>query len=398
MYRIKADTGEILVPHRFADTTYGAADPALGRERHHIANRVKATTLDELRTYLRRGWPIWMEIRGTRDRRLISADIVDAEPPALGDAVPAEPVSRQISIERVVKPAPAQKVPWQNAPIASHTERTLASSGNDKDYIRLVREISLAELAGEIENPRTLLMGSHVYKSKRLDIAYAPFGYVNAGADIVIVGITPGRQQMREALLEAKRAMASGASREDILARAKVHASFAGDMRKNLVRLMDAVGLNDWLGITSTATLWTVDSQRAHFTSAIRYPTFVDGENYSRSPDMNKVPFLFDKAREWLTEELSAFPNAVFVPMGDMVSEVLARIGGEVGVPERRILTGMPHASGANNGPIAWFLGAQGEENGWRRRYVDIRNKVTTLDQRRGYHPNSGAALQNFPK
>jgi hypothetical protein len=54
--------------------------------------------------------------------------------------------------------------------------------------------------------------------------------------------------------------MANGASREDVLARAKVHASFAGDMRKNFVKLMDAVGLDDWLRIRSTATLWTTDS------------------------------------------------------------------------------------------------------------------------------------------
>jgi hypothetical protein len=114
-------------------------------------------------------------------------------------------VCRQAAIEHVVKPAPAQKTRSRNAPIASHTETNPAASGNDKDYLELVREMSYAELAAEIENPRTLLMGSHVHKSKRLDIAYAPFDYVNAAADIVIVGITPGRQQMREALLEAKR-------------------------------------------------------------------------------------------------------------------------------------------------------------------------------------------------
>jgi hypothetical protein len=152
-----------------------------------------------------------MEIRDTRDRRLISADIVDAEPPARGDAVPAGEVGRRVSIKPVVKPAPAQKPRPQYAPIASHTETTPAASINDKDYLELVREMSYAELSGEIENPRTLLMESHVHKSKRLDIAYAPFDYVNVGAEIVIVGITPGRQQMREALLEAKRAMASRA-------------------------------------------------------------------------------------------------------------------------------------------------------------------------------------------
>lgn len=86
---------------------------------------------------------------------------------------------------------------------------------------------------------------------------------------IVIVGITPGRQQMREAIEEARRAMMLGLSDAEVLARAKVHASFAGTMRTNLVKLMDAVGLNVLLGIASTASLWGGDSRRAHFTSAL---------------------------------------------------------------------------------------------------------------------------------
>ena|SRR6266404_4485025 len=142
---------------------------------------------------------------------------------------------------------------------------------------------------------------------------------------------------------------------------------------------MDAVGLNVLLGIASTVSLWGVDSHRAHFTSAIRYPTFVDGENYSRSPDMNGVPVLFDRSRNWLREELSLFPDAVIVPMGDMVSEVLTRIGPKMAISNNRILAGMPHASGANNGPISKFLGDAGEDDEWRRRFVSITAKVRSL-------------------
>jgi hypothetical protein len=115
-------------------------------------------------------------------------------------------------------------------------------------------------------------MATHVHKSRRLDVAYAPFDHLNIGADIVIVGITPGKQQMRAALEEAYRAIMLGLPDTEVLARAKVHASFAGTMRTNLVKLMDAVGLNGSLGIASTVSLWGVDSHRAHFTSALRYP------------------------------------------------------------------------------------------------------------------------------
>lgn len=371
MYRINPETGEILVPHVFDDGTYGAADPKLGKRRHHIANRVVAESIEELKEYLREGWPVWMSIRGTRDRRLISKGIIDADPPQSESASYVAPQAKIVTAQPLARAAVKELV--QLVPIA-RSAGTIGPGGVT-ECLQIIASMSEAEIAAETDSPRRLLMASHVHKSKRLDIAYAPFDHVNSGADIVIVGITPGKQQMRAALEEVCRAITLGLSEAEVLARAKVHASFAGTMRTNLVKLMDAVGLNVLLGIASTASLWGVDSHRAHFTSALRYPTFVDGENYSRSPDMNGVPFLFDRSRNWLKEELSLFPDAVIVPMGDMVSKVLTRIGREMSISNNRILTGMPHASGANNGPISKFLGGAGEDE-WRRRFVSIAAKV----------------------
>jgi hypothetical protein len=371
VYRINPETGEVFVPHVFEDDAYGAADPDLGKRRHHIANRVVAASIEELKEYLRKGWPVWMSIRGTRNRRLISKGIIDADPPQAEPAPYVVPQARMVAARPLARMV--ERKPIQFVPVAP------ATAGRVTEYLQIIASMSQAEVAAETDNPRRLLMGTYVHRSKRLDIAYAPFDHVSIGADIVIVGISPGKQQMREAIEEARRAMMLGLSDAEVLARAKVHASFAGTMRTNLVKLMDAVGLNVLLGIASTVSLWGVDSHRAHFTSAIRYPTFVDGENYSRSPDMNGVPFLFDRSRNWLGEELSLFPDAVIVPMGDMVSEVLTRIGPKMAISNNRILSGMPHASGANNGPISKFLGDTGEDDEWRRRFVGITAKVRSL-------------------
>ncbi len=376
VYRIHPDTGEILVPHLFEDGSYGAADPNLGDRRHHIANRVVAGSIEELRGFFLKGWPIWMSIRGTRDRRLISKGIIDADPPHAKPAPSVDPVPKTVTGSRAVGTVEKKIVASAAVPAARAIEPVTRSTA---EYLRIIASMPPTEVAAEIENPRMLLMDTHVYKLKRLDIAYAPFGHVNTGADIVIVGITPGKQQMREAIDEARRAIRLGLSDAEALARAKVHASFAGSMRVNLVKLMNAVGLNHLLGIASTASLWGADSRRAHFTSALRYPTFVGGENYSRSPDLNGVPFLSDRSVKWLKEELSLFTNAVIVPMGDMVSEVLTRVGREMTISNDRILAGMPHASGANNGPISKFLGAAGEDDEWRRRFSGIAAKVGSL-------------------
>ncbi len=373
MHRINPETGEVLVPHVFDDGTYGAADPKLGKRRHHIANRVIVESIEELKEYLRKGWPVWMSIRGTRDRRLISKGIIDADPPQSESTPYVAPQANIVTAQSVPRTAAKELV--RLVPIVRSAG---AIAGGVAECLQIIASMAEAEVAAETDSPRRLLMATHVHKSKRLDVAYAPFDHVNIGADIVIVGITPGKQQMRAALEEAYRAIMLGLPDAEVLARAKVHASFAGTMRTNLVKLMDAVGLNVSLGIASTASLWGVDSHRAHFTSALRYPTFVDGENYSRSPDMNGVPFLFDRSRNWLKEELSLFPDAVIVPMGDMVSEVLTRIGREMSISNDRILAGMPHASGANNGPISKFLGGAGEDE-WRRRFVSIAAKVRSL-------------------
>lgn len=368
MYRIHPGTGEVLVPHVFEDGLFGAADPANGRERHHIANRVAVEGVDGLRECLRKGWPVWMSIRGTRDRRLVSKGIVDGNPPEGHVAHVPAPAARP------------RRVPQAGLPAAEPPPASPVEAGKDaKGFLRLIASMSDGEAAEELARPRRLLVASQRQGGKLLEIAYAPFDHVNPGASVVIVGITPGRQQMEAAILEARRAMAEGLDEGHALARAKVHASFAGAMRANLVKLMDAVGLNGALGVGTAASLWNEDSLLAHFTSCLRYPTFVDGENYSRSPDLGRTPFLYGMARKWLAEELPLFPDAVFVPMGDMVSEALARIGREIGIPEGRILTGMPHAASSNNGPISRFLGSAGEADPWRRRFREISEKVDGL-------------------
>src|ERR1700720_1628781 len=127
---------------------------------------------------------------------------------------------------------------------------------------------------------------------KRIEIGYFPVGRVNVDAQIVIVGLTPGRQQMRNALIEARRCLRAGRGEADTLAAVKTLASFSGPMRAPLVAMLDSIGVNRLLGLQSTASLWEGDFRLVPFTSALRFPVFVDGENYSGTPSMFKTPLL----------------------------------------------------------------------------------------------------------
>ncbi len=236
------------------------------------------------------------------------------------------------------------------------------------EFRHALRDMSEADLLAEIALPQKLLIASDHTGARTLDVAYAPFDHVNLNADIVIVGLTPGRQQMRNALLEARRCLKAGFSDEAAKSAAKVFASFSGPMRTNLIAMLDSVGVNQALGLASTATLWGADAHRVHFTSALRYPVFVDNENYSGAPSMLSTAVLRKQLMQWFASEMAALPNAVFVPLGPKVTEAVETAAIHLGLSAARVLSGLPHPSGANAERIAFFLG--------RKKREDVSSKV----------------------
>lgn len=145
-------------------------------------------------------------------------------------------------------------------------------------FASLLRTITEAELRAEIAEPKQLLIDAAEVRGKKFQVAYAPFDYVNTAARIVIVGLTPGRQQMENALVAAWRSLKKGDSEAEAMREAKVFASFSGPMRNNLVAMLDSIGVNQLLGIATAGSLWGVDAHLVHFTSVLRYPVFVDGK------------------------------------------------------------------------------------------------------------------------
>lgn len=223
-------------------------------------------------------------------------------------------------------------------------------------YSALLRTMSDDEITSELATPRRLLIETAA-NDRRVDIAYAPFDHVNLSAKVVIVGITPGRQQARNALMKARQALLSGASGEQAMRAAKVFASFSGPMRSNLVAMLDHVGINAHLQLTSTASLWAECAHRVHFTSALRYPVFVDGKNYGGSPSMISTAILRRHLLKWFGDEMNTLRDAMFVPLGSKVAEGVEFVAKEIGFDQNRILSGLPHPSGANGERIAFFLG-----------------------------------------
>ena len=203
-----------------------------------------------------------------------------------------------------------------------------------------------------------LLARGETPNNKTLSIHYTPFDYVNTAARVVVVGITPGFAQWKNAVREARRQLALGAPLQEVLRAAKYSGAFSGTIRPNLVALLDHVGLQNWLGIASCASLWTADAALMHVTAVLRHAVFVDGKNYNgASPDMVGTPLLQAQMLDHFAQEAAALPDAVYVPLGPKVGQALRWLAAQGVLDEARILHGLPHPSGANAERIAYFLG-----------------------------------------
>lgn len=237
----------------------------------------------------------------------------------------------------------------------------------------VIRSLSAAELNGSLPLNTKLSLA----REGNIEVCYAPFEYVNPMARVVIVGITPGRTQMLNALKEARRQLDLGADALTCLIAAKQTGGFSGAMRPNLVGLLDAVGINRWLGIASCNELFDAASHLVQTASVLRYPVFIDGENYNGTPKMTKHPLLCEQLMNNFGEDAKALPNAVFLPLGDKVSDALQFLAKQGFLDSDRIIDGLPHPSPANAERIAYFLGKK------RREELSVKTNPEKIDMAR---------------
>lgn len=205
-----------------------------------------------------------------------------------------------------------------------------------------------------------LLMAS----AGRVSVHYAPFDWINPAAKLVIVGITPGRLQAQNALAEAKRALAAGEPVDTVLRRAKTTAAFSGALRNNLVALLDHIGLQRWLGVGSCEALFGASAHLVQTTSMLQFPVFVDGgKNYNGSPSPTEDPLLRGMLLDHFGASVKHLGAAVFLPLGPVVTGALEWLAAQGVLDPRRVLSGLPHPSGANAERIAYFLGRKSRES-----------------------------------
>ncbi|MDA9232922.1 hypothetical protein N9O63_03845 [Candidatus Pelagibacter sp.] len=178
-----------------------------------------------------------------------------------------------------------------------------------------------------------------IKREDNIEIYYAPFDYINSKAKIMIVGITPGLQQM----LQSFEAVNEGRSLKEV----KDLSSFKGSMRTTLIKYLDALNINKKLKIKSCESLFNINSKYLHSTSLIKYPVFDKGRNYSGS-GLLKKKILLDFLEVYFVKELKKLDQTIIVPLGNTVSSTIDYLNNEFKLNLKCFLKGFPHPSGLN--------------------------------------------------
>ncbi|MDR6123480.1 hypothetical protein QFZ87_003077 [Bacillus sp. SLBN-46] len=195
-----------------------------------------------------------------------------------------------------------------------------------------------------------LLTDEFLYaRDGKVEVYWAPFEYINKEAKVIILGITPGWTQM-ELAFNYVRHHIDEETHEQLISNAKNNASFGGTtMRKNLIDMLDGIGLHHFLQINSCEQLFNEKHSLLHTSSVLRYPVFIEGENYSGSnPKIFSQDIFLKMIDELLVPELNQMKNAVIIPTGKVVSDVLKFLVDERKIVNKTILFNFPHPSGAN--------------------------------------------------
>lgn len=189
-----------------------------------------------------------------------------------------------------------------------------------------------------------------LYNEGNMRIYYAPHNeIINDKAKVFIVGITPGWTQTSIAYKTANNGLLEGKDFNQIKMECKRNSRFTGSMRKNIIEMLDELHMNNKLHLDSCARLFKDMDHLLHTTSLVPYPVFINNKNYTgSSPKIMENEILYDYVKNYFYKEASILSDALIIPLGKAVEEILIQMIKENLLKNEQCLLGFPHPSGAN--------------------------------------------------
>ena len=144
-------------------------------------------------------------------------------------------------------------------------------------------------------------------------------------------------------------------------------------MRKNLLEMLDGIGVPKCLGIKSSGDLFENEHRQIHSTSILKYPVFVNQQNYTgHRPKLLAHPLLKHYVRDVFSVEICSIPRAFIIPLGKAVSGALEYLI-QIGVLSKdRCCIGFPHPSPANGHRKSQFQAERRKMARKLRKWIDV--------------------------
>lgn len=190
--------------------------------------------------------------------------------------------------------------------------------------------------------------------------------YINKDAEVVIVGITPGNNQL-------------GGDKDYGLSPLEIKRKYAFNgepMRTNLINMLNFIGINKVFGIQSCKTLWEDDFQLVEMTSLLKRATFVkEGKMFNKA---EKIVGDFELEKEFyngFVKDCAQYNRAkLFVACGPGVYKVLIELYIK-GIIKTSVI-GIAHPSGRNPNWINCYLKKKKADSETLKRCENMRNEA----------------------
>jgi hypothetical protein len=216
----------------------------------------------------------------------------------------------------------------------------------------------------ELKKEDALIPEFLLAKEGNVEVYYAPFHHTNEQARVVMVGITPGWTQTEISFRRTRHYLLQGNTPPEACRLARQEASFAGQMRRNLITMLGELGLQSYLGVAASELFAPQNFGLLHTTSTIRYPVFIRrGDellNYTGySPPLVESPPLRKYVETKLAKELNRVRHALIIPLGNSVSASLQILVNKGILAASQCLIGFPHPAGGNGHRVRQFTEAK---------------------------------------
>lgn len=215
------------------------------------------------------------------------------------------------------------------------------------DYYEVIKQLPLKK---KYDKQDLLIPELCIRQEGNLEIYYAAHNeFINPKAKLFIVGITPGFTQMSTSIAAARACIEAQRPIEEIPYECKKAARLSGIIRKHVISMLDELGVAEVLGIDDTGSLFGERDDLLHSTAIIPFAAFVKGKNYTgHQPPLLKTPLFATYVEACFYPQLQQAKDALVVPLGKSVEEVLREAVRRGYIAEERCLWGFPHPSGAN--------------------------------------------------